>query len=1027
MNKLLYLLFISFYSHFLWSQEIVITDADIQGDSTYTWTKDHTYILDGWVFLEEGGVLNIEAGTVIKGRQIPTSPEHDVSLLVIDRGAKINAIGTLEQPIIFTAEADDLSITNDLDENDTGLWGGLIVLGNAPILEKSRTTDDIDGFNTPGLGIYGGDDLDDNSGVLQYISIRHGGAAITLTDLISGLTLAGVGRGTVLSHIEVFASQNGGINLLGGAAQLKYIVSSFQLGNAFEYSHGWQGKGQFWFSINPKENGDKGGAFIGGETNNPDKFTKPIVSNATFLGADCSVNDPNIRINTEGLRFSEKTGGLFTNNIISGFKKAIEVEDLNDALDTRFRLENGDLVISNNIWFAFCEGEELNAGPNGIIDSDHDGDDPDAQFLINAFQAQGNIQVDPQMGCICRAKEKCLNPLLKPNSLALDFGIPVSDPFFDPVTFIGAFDHIDNWLSEWTALDAYHFLGGCNLASGQMVVDENSNCAKDTLENGLPGWLVAFQNETDTVFTNTDSIGQFMAHLEAGNYTIHLYPPNELWELCENDFSISVTDTTQIIIPPFVVNSRVDCPFLTVDISTPFLRRCFENTYQISYCNTGTVEAVDAQVQLTLDPLFNFISSTIDPSSQEGLVYTFPLGNLAVGACGHFSVTILVSCEAALGQSHCVEVTISPNESCEAPEPSPMIGIEGNCIDEAIEFTVTNIGAVDMTSTEQLIVIEDDVMFLNQPFQLPRAASLPVMIVPKGKTLRIEAPRVPGDPSQGIVSKTIEGCGLNDQGTFSTGFINQFPLEGNEAHESIDCQANIGSFDPNDKQGFPEGYQSEHKILPGTEISYLIRFQNTGTDTAFTVVIQDTLSPNFDLSTLRVGAASHDFDWKLHTNILQFQFHRINLPDSSVNEAASHGFFQFSVKPKKELPLKTMVFNKAGIYFDFNEPIITNQTFNTIDKDFIQIPSILTTFENKTFPYKFYPSPLSHQAILDLGNYAIQQGTFKVFNTLGQLLRTESFTGTRFEFNRKNLANGLYFFRVEEQGHPLINGQMILH
>ena len=97
MNKLLYLLTLSFYSFFLSGQEIVITDGDLLGDTVYNWTKDNTYLLDGLVFLERGGVLNIEAGTVIRGMQSPS--EDDVSLLIIAQGAQINAIGTVEEPI----------------------------------------------------------------------------------------------------------------------------------------------------------------------------------------------------------------------------------------------------------------------------------------------------------------------------------------------------------------------------------------------------------------------------------------------------------------------------------------------------------------------------------------------------------------------------------------------------------------------------------------------------------------------------------------------------------------------------------------------------------------------------------------------------------------------------------------------------------------------------------------------------------------------------------------------------------------
>lgn len=1026
MKKLLYLLFISFYSHALWSQEIVITDDDLQGNETYNWTKDNTYLLDGLVYLEEGGVLNIEAGTVIRGQQFPNV--DDVTALIISRGAQLNAIGTVDEPIIFTAEDDDLSRTQDIRYRDRGLWGGILILGKAPIIEKFETVDVIKGLEGVAEARYGGDDIADNSGTLEYVSIRHAGAGLSPNDLISGLTLAGVGNGTRLNHIEIFASAHGGLDILGGTAELKYIVSVINADNSFEYSHGWQGKGQFWFGINSRTTGDIGGAFKGGESLDPDIFSQPTISNATFLGSGCETNDPEDRLNSKGLEWKGNTGGVFMNNIIGGFKKAIEVEDFAVGVDARQRMEAGDLVIANNIFGQFCEGEEVNGTANGIIYIAGDAEDPTAQFLVDAFESGSNSYENLDISCINRRPRRSLNPLLLPNSRALVFGQPIDDPFFDAVSYIGAFDHSNNWMLDWTALDAYHFLGSCQVVSGQVVIDENGNCLADTLEQGFEGLIVALQGEQDTFYTQTDASGGFSSQIDTGIYNVHLTLPNTYWELCENDYTLTVTDTTSAIVSPFVISERIACPFLEVDVATPFLRRCFDNTYQISFCNTGTAAVLDAEVQLMLDPFFTFISSSIGPSSQEGLMFTFPIGDLAVGACGRFSVTINLSCDALLGQSHCVEANIFPLSNCETLPPSARLKVSGECVDEAIEFTVENIGEIDMSAPSQLIVIEDDVMFLTRDFQLEATTSESVMVIPSGRTIRIEAPRVPSDPSKGYISKTIEGCGENGEESFSTGFVNQFPLDEAAAHESVDCQENRGSFDPNDKQGFPVGYKAAKNIRPGTTIEYQVRFQNTGSDTAFTVLIYDTLSPNLDIGSIRTGASSHPYKWTLHDNILQFQFSDILLPDSTTNEAASHGFVKFKINPKLGIPLKSTIFNNAGIYFDFNEPVITNSTFHTIDLDFIEIPSVNSTQEgDEPLPYRFYPSPLKSSALLDLQDYFVQEGLFSVFNAQGQLLRQEPFTGNKFEFQRNHLSDGYYFFKVEDQGQTIITGKIIMH
>lgn len=1027
MNKLLYLLSLSFYSYFLTGQEIVITDSDLQGDAVYNWTKDNTYLLDGLVFLEAGGVLNIEAGTVIRGRQFPS--EDDVTALIIARGAQVNAIGTAQNPIIFTAEDDDLSRTNDVRHTERGLWGGIIIMGEAPILAGPQNSTSLPGLGNPEQNRYGGSNPEDTSGQLAYVSIRHPGAGLTLNQPLSGLTLAGVGSGTVLHHIEIIASGDGGVEILGGTAELKYMVSAINTDNAFEFRQGWSGKGQFWFGFQRKNLGDIGGAFAGGNTNNPDLFPAPIISNATFLGSGCEDNDPEDRVNTVGLQFRGNLGGQFTNNIISGFKKALEIEDFEDEADTRQRLENGMLSISNNSWSNFCEGDELGGGANGIFSVQNDFEDQEAAYLVEAFQAQGNnLHENTGLRSICRSPQFCLNPLLNSGSPALFFATPIDDPFFEPVTHLGAFDDTNNWMLGWTGLEAYKHIGSKQQGGGKVVIDQNGNCEADSLETGFDGFILSFQGAEDTLFTQTNSTGQYNISLDSGEYIVHVDLPNAYWTVCDNDQLLNVQDTGLIDYPNFVLQPTEDCPFLTVDVSTPFLRRCFDNTYQINYCNSGTVPAADAEVQLLLDSSFTFVESSIPFSAEDGLLYTFPVGDIAVGECGKFYLTINLSCEAFLGQSHCLEAVISPNTPCNSPTPSARIDITGDCENGSIEFSVENVGELDMNAPSELIVIEDDVMFLTRPFQLEQTAALPVMVIPEGKTIRIQTLRIPDDPTQGVVSRTIEGCGTNGEldPPYSTGFVNQFPLDEYEDHVAVDCRANQGAFDPNDKRAFPAGYGEEHAITPETRLEYLIRFQNTGTDTAFTVLVHDTLSPYLDPTTIEVGAASHEFEWKLTDRLLVFHFADIMLPDSNVNEPASHGFIQFKIKPQSDAPLKTVIPNEAAIYFDFNEPILTPTIFHTLDRNFIVTPNISSTTEIESPKFRFYPSPIRQEAVLELEEKSLSNGQFRLINAWGQVIIQDTFIGKQYQFHRMDLSRGLYFFQVYEDGKPFISGQLVI-
>lgn len=202
----------------LMAETIQITDASINAGDNVTWTKSNVYILDGLVFVEEGATLTIEAGTVVKGK--PGEGEN-ASALIIARGAKIYANGTANEPIIFTFEADDPADPFDQSLEATGQWGGLIVLGKS-VINDPAGENNIEGIPSDEVrGLYGGTDVNDNSGVIKYVSIRHGGTNIGANNEINGLSLGGVGAGTTIEHVEVFRNQDDGFEFFGGTVKCK--------------------------------------------------------------------------------------------------------------------------------------------------------------------------------------------------------------------------------------------------------------------------------------------------------------------------------------------------------------------------------------------------------------------------------------------------------------------------------------------------------------------------------------------------------------------------------------------------------------------------------------------------------------------------------------------------------------------------------------------------------------------------------------------------------------------------------------
>ncbi|WP_035842629.1 hypothetical protein [Crocinitomix catalasitica] len=210
--------------------------------SNTTWTKDKVYILTTRVAVTSGATLTIEAGTVIKG---DAGTGANATALVIAKDAKLMAKGTAAEPIIFTSVADKIvsgqiaspNLSPDLD----GLWGGLLILGNAEISADAASVQ-IEGIpvSDPN-GLYGGTNNADNSGVIEYISIRHGGANIGEGNEINGLTLGGVGSGTTINHVEIIANQDDGIEWFGGSVSVNNAVVWNAGDDAIDTDQSWSG------------------------------------------------------------------------------------------------------------------------------------------------------------------------------------------------------------------------------------------------------------------------------------------------------------------------------------------------------------------------------------------------------------------------------------------------------------------------------------------------------------------------------------------------------------------------------------------------------------------------------------------------------------------------------------------------------------------------------------------------------------------------------------------------------------------
>jgi len=567
----------------------------------------------------------------------------------------------------------------------------------------------------------------------------------------------------------------------------------------------------------------------------------------------------------------------------------------------------------------------------------------------------------------------------------------------------------------------------CYLSTNELqlnyYLDDNKNCLKNTNESFIKNKLVSIKNinqNLDYFSSETDTI---IASLDTGSYVIHPIAP-VYYQLCEDSITFTHNkyyDTVRIEIP---LKQLVICPYLEVDISTPILRRCIDNTYSVHYCNQGTADANGVYIEVELDKWLSYKSSSIPLKNQQGNLLTFDIGNLPIGECGDFQILTYLICDSTiLGQTHCTNAHIFPDSLCLPTNgwDGSRIRVSGQCLGDSIRFEIKNASNSPMMQQSNYIVVEDEIIMSKKPFQLGANETLKINIPVFGRTYRLEAEQSFGHPGSSKPTVTVENCGT---GPVSLGFVNQFYQDDADPFIDIDCQQNRGSYDPNDKQGYPLGYGKNHFIEQNQSIEYLIRFQNTGSDTAFTVRIQDTLSNYLDPTSLIPGASSHPYSYRIFGNgIVEFLFDPIALPDSNVNNAKSIGFVKFTISQKKDLPIGSEIKNNALIYFDYNSPIVTNSTLHTVGKNFI---TITETSEIELSSMKIYPNPFAQEAIIELDNDNTEK-TFELYDLFGRQIRIEQFNGNRLNFKRNLLQSGIYFFKITSKNKPLTQGKLIIH
>lgn len=312
-------------------------------------SSDTIYEMRGYVVFNGGATLKIQPGTIIKAA---TGTGTDATVLVIARGAKIEAVGTASNPIIFTSIEDNITVGQkfgtNLGKDDISLWGGVIILGNAKISAQDGDTEtQIEGLPANStFGLYGGSNDADNSGELRYVSIRHTGTSIAPDNELQGLTMGGVGNGTKISYIESYASFDDGIEIFGGSVNIDHLVVAYANDDAIDLDMSYSGTINNFYVIH--EGGSAGNSafeFDGpeGTSNRGGKYT---VRNGTVKKVGGSGRAATLKSASQG---------TIENTAFIGFSEWVTVEG--SAAIANFLA--GDLVINTS--------QFVKADLNGVV------------------------------------------------------------------------------------------------------------------------------------------------------------------------------------------------------------------------------------------------------------------------------------------------------------------------------------------------------------------------------------------------------------------------------------------------------------------------------------------------------------------------------------------------------------------------------------------------------------------------------------------------------------------------------------
>ncbi len=629
-----------------------------------------------------------------------------------------------------------------------------------------------------------------------------------------------------------------------------------------------------------------------------------------------------------------------------------------------------------------------------------------------------------------------------PNNVNGAFGRQFVPNF--PYFVVGKIDDGAIWnraLTECEISILYH-AGGPSIT---IFNDLDQNCQQNA-EPGVSGIPVTLHPLNLVSVSNASGVAAFN-NLPDGNYTVTVDTTNINWSAnCASSQTLTIQNGIVNCVGFGMINSN-PCTDPDVSIYAPFLRRCMSNNViYVQACNqnTATGALIASYVDVELDPLMTINNSSLPYTILGNNVYRFQTGTLNPGQCANFNLTVTISCNAILGQTLCMDANLYPVQSCALdsiasnpptnsgqggplgglPQPCNLpwdqssLSVNGWCQNDSIYFTVTNTGVLgggDMECYAPVWLTVNGVVTFTDSIMLQGGQTITYAFEGNGQTWILNASQHPLHPGNSQPNAFVERCG--NAANWNPGEVNDYPQDDADPVIDIYCEEVIGSYDPNDKRGYPNGVTNMNYIQPNQQLQYVIRFQNTGNDTAFTVVIRDTLDTDLNIFTVTPGVASHPYSFQMQgPRVLEWTFNNINLPDSTTDSAGSNGFVTFHVEQNPNLAPGTEIYNEAGIYFDLNSPIITNTTVHRIYEGFVDVLNLQEINESIRQVF-IYPNPTSGSITVNSKEAIYQE--FIIYDEMGRIMMSGTLTGTETIVSLAGLSKGLYMLKVNGNYKPV--------